>query len=215
MSVSFSGGNYNYSSATLASTATTNFTMMCWAYIVDTTAGGLFSNGSVESASESGYAFGHGSNQFDISGATDFLGLAAGVAWHDTNTSIGTGWHHLAVGRGASQYNFWIDGTLNAYHPTNNPNTPTGDTNIGSQYTSGGRSTNGRVCQVKMWDSLLTTDQVKNEMRSPQPVHNFSTLKLFLPLEQRDSTPSTFIDWVQKLSFSKTGSPTGAHHTHF
>lgn len=214
MSIKFDASS-SYSASSAISTDTTTLTMMCWAYIVDTEGGCLLSIGST-SSTEGGYAVGHGSNTMDGDGETHCIGLLGGVEWHDTNSSIGTGWHHITQLRdGGSSWRYYVDGSSTGFGDTTGPGAIQSQTCIGAQFASAGRGTKSRICQFKMWSSLLTDAQILNEMRSTQPIHNFSTLVAYLPMEQYDTPPSTLIDTQGKVSFSKNGTPAGANHTHF
>ena len=90
-----------------------NVTMAMWVNLDSTSEKGAFikigSNNGCGGGSD-GFGFGVGSNNVDTNG-NDLIGLYECSRWIDTNTAIGTGWHHLAMTIDESGYpELYIDG---------------------------------------------------------------------------------------------------------
>lgn len=194
--------------AGVAMAVTSNYTIMGWFYINTTSQQGAFVViGNDQNVTADGYMLAVGTNSASVLGNEALFGTI-GVAWLDSNTSFGTGWHHwCVVDRAGSQFTY-LDG-INVGSFASVPNVPlnytwignTGDPTLGESLTA-----NNRVSLVKAWSSALGTAQIQVEMNSGFPVFNYDTLKLFWPLEKSGGALSVDngIDFTQKFSITGT-----------
>jgi hypothetical protein len=158
--VSLDSSSSQYFSGTLASSATANLTVALWVYIpVSSMHGAFFHNGSHVPGGD-GYTLGVGDTTFDDPGNHLIL-LLDNVAWINSGASIGTGWHHVAITRGASTWKFYVDGTAVGTTSTISPSTPTADFALGRDTSPGGtRYPNAYLDEVGFWARELSASEV-------------------------------------------------------
>lgn len=212
MGVYFNGNNGYYLQAnTVAMNVTNNFTMMAWALIPDTTAGGgIFIMGG----NDNGYGFGHGGNTYDDTGS-NMISIRVLLEWLASGANIGTGvWKHLTLVRESNTWKQYINNAQTPNTTSNNPVAPTNTTLIGREEGADGRACKAIVAECRCWDTVLTAAQRQNEMRSRIPVHQLANLKLWTPLENA-AIPANYRDYAQSLAFSVNGSPTVDQHAPF
>jgi len=137
-----------------------NATLACWVYLADTSKKGLFVK--IGDTSWNGFAFGVGSGDMETNGNT-LLGLYENVRWFGA-TSIGTGWHHVAMSINSSGVpSLWLDGSLiSAYAGTNAINPGDDLTKIGGYVGAGGlsRYLTGIVDEVGIWSRELSSGEI-------------------------------------------------------
>lgn len=118
--------------------------MMCWVNLDSTSEKGLFMEYGDDT---DGVGLGVGTNDADTAG-NDLIGLCDFIEWDDTNTAIGTGWHHVAVVLAdAEDLFYYIDGVF-VYYENNNPNTPADAGALGANKAAGGRNVDAILDEV-------------------------------------------------------------------
>ncbi len=114
--------------------------------------------------SASGYGFGVGANHFEDNG-NDLIILFEGVRWIDTNTTIGTGWHHLAmVIAGTGVPSGYIDGRLINSYTGANAVVPAGSSGIGGYYPS--RYLDAAIDEVAVYNRSLGSEEIAEAYRA-------------------------------------------------
>lgn len=130
-------------------------TIMAWVNLDSTSEHGAFikvGNGST------GYGLGVGSTTFENNG-NDLIALFEEIAWIDTDISIGTGWHHVALVINASGHAlFYLDGTHVYSYSTFATNDPASNFYVGGYTTN--RYVDAVIDEVAIYDSLLTASQI-------------------------------------------------------
>ncbi len=141
---------------------TTNVTIEAWVNLDSTSESGAF----VKVGGTNGYGIGVGASSFDDAGNNLIL-LYESVRWIDTNTNIGTGWHHVAMVINASGVpSAYIDGNLvNSYTGTN-AQTPTGATRIGGYANGNNRYVDADIDDVRIHSAVLTQPQIASDMNN-------------------------------------------------
>ena len=103
----FDGTNGYVSINSVFGLGTTNVTIESWVYIPSTSESGTIAR---LGTNDTGFGIGVGDVDFDHSG-NELIVLIDTKRWIDTNTLIGTGWHHVAFSVGSSnQVNIYLDG---------------------------------------------------------------------------------------------------------
>lgn len=92
----------------------------------------------------SGLAVGVGSGTFDADG-NELIGLYENVAWKASGTSIGTGWHHLALTANGGTCELWLDGARVFNSSATAFLTSTGAAPHGTVFLGGYHTANGPV----------------------------------------------------------------------
>ena len=132
--------NYGHVATSPMSTASV-FTYAGWVYLPSASLGGcFFSNGTStnDGAGSSGVWIGVGSATGNP-GTGNYLNvLSSAVAWQFTGTTIGTGWHFIAVTRDGTTMRAYIDGTQTPTltNSTATPIAPSGGVWMGQSSTS-------------------------------------------------------------------------------
>ena len=146
-------GTTQYLSRGVLSTATTNVSMFGWVYIPDTLQQGMFfSNGA-----GNGYGVGVGSSHV-INGGNDLIIALNAVQIIDTNTTIGTGWHHVGVTRDGTTWRGYIDSVQCATTSTTNPATPSTAFSIGAH--GGTDFYNDKIDDVVFYNKCLSAGEI-------------------------------------------------------
>lgn len=139
---------------------TNNVTVECWVYLPSSSEKGTFVNigGNGE-----GYGIGVGSGSFDISG-NELIVINDLVGWHPTGANIGTGWHHVAFTiDGSANTVVYLDGNSVLTY-TETPRAPLNITYIGSTLSNNRLLTNGKIDEVRIWNTARTDAQIKQNM---------------------------------------------------
>lgn len=146
----------DYVTAPLVTSAITNVTIQCWAYLSSTSKkGGFVTIGGFTN----GYGIGVGSNDWDNTG-NEIIGLFPAARWIDTNTTYGTGWKFVTLTLDSSSVpSIYLGDTLVGTYSGQNPVTPTTNTAIGCEAPFS-RSFGGNIAQVMIYSSALTLAEV-------------------------------------------------------
>ena len=146
-------GTTQYLGRGVLSAATTNVSMFGWVYIPDTLQRGMFfSNGS-----GNGYGVGVGSTHV-VNDGNDLIISLSGVLIIDTNTTIGTGWHHVGVTRDGTTWRGYIDSVQCATTSTTNPATPSTAFSIGAH--GGTDFYNDKIDDVVFYNKCLSAGEI-------------------------------------------------------
>ena len=139
---------------------TTNVVIEAWVNLDSTSESGAF----VKVGTTNGYGIGVGSSTFDNAG-NDLILLYEGVRWIDTNTTIGTGWHHVAMVIDASGVpSAYRDGTLITSYSGTNAIAPTTSTNIGGYTNVIDRYVDADIDDVRIYNYKLSLTQIRADM---------------------------------------------------
>lgn len=192
----FSGSN-NYASVIMDEFSNSNVTMAAWVYLDSASKNGSFIK---LGAGGDGFGIGVGASTFENSG-NDLILLYEGVRWIDTNTPIGTGWHHVAmVINGSGVPSAYLDGQLiNSYSGTG-PLLPTIITYIGGYATN--RYFNGPIDEVRLYASRALSSSEINDLyklsqttlNAPQTNYDSSGLVGYWTFNGTDLTTTTATD---------------------
>jgi hypothetical protein len=172
MAVDFPGDR-QFERLTNLPSATTSFTAMAWCKSDD--------NSSYPVIFDFGADDPTGANNVEF-----FVSGTAGGIWNGTTYAYGgtfnTGtWYHVALtcaGTGATDLKGWMDGV--------NVSSMTGASYSAAIFTIGAWPGNfqkfdGKMAGFKLFDTVLTADQIKQEMKSLRVVTSHSNLKAWLP----------------------------------
>lgn len=204
------GSSQRASRASPVSTATNNFTMMCWMKPEDLAVGSFGSvavcNG--DNGGPTGYSIAEVAND----GATNYAGfLINGIVWVTNNAAYTTGtWVHQAIVRNAgTSYNF-RDGVQQTATTASAPNTPATSFIIGDYTVAGGSDAymDGVVTHVKHFDRVLTAQEIVVEMWKDMPAF-FNNLKATYICGAGEGTGTTLSDFTQTTTttMSTTNTP--------
>ena len=156
----FDGSDDNVTTSSVFNLGTTKVTIATWVYLFSTTESGAFVKVGDESPSLNGHGIGVGASTFDNTG-NDLILLYEGASWFDTNRTIGTGWHHVALvtsPTGAPEG--FIDGRSVRKFTSTGANLPTDSTKIGG-YPTSNRFGNYLLDDVRIYNYSLTAAQIK------------------------------------------------------
>jgi hypothetical protein len=137
------------------------FTCCCWMYVI-----------SIRSAVWQGsIGFDDGtSNQFQFVGIDTNIGLTVfdGGGWtvFPNGLPATSAWHFIAMRQNATQlkgYHWTLDGTLETQTRAHSTSYTLSRFKIGNNVWSVGDWTDGRFAAVKLWDAILTDDEVAAE----------------------------------------------------
>lgn len=221
MALLANGTNY-LSSGTLPTTATGNFTLMCWAFIETTSEqGNFFCIGREGGGTNNGYEFGVGNNSADPSLGNNGNDLAIsynGVGRQGVNQtiSIGTGWHHCAFTEKNTENKWYVDSILKYTGSGGTPSTPTLGWAVGSRLNTSIStadhilSSGNKIAHIKVFNKVLSQNEIITEMNSYRPM-NIENLAVWLPVDEGTGTnvsdfskkytsaltpPSTMLAWT-------------------
>ena len=159
----FDGSDDNVTISSVFSLRATNATIATWVYLFDTSESGAFVKLGDESPSNNGYGIGVGASTFDNEG-NDLILIYEGASWWDTNRTIGTGWHHVAlVVESSGPAQGYIDGNPTRQFSSVGANTPTDSTKIGGYTGSGSQNRFGNYLldDVRIYNYALNASQMK------------------------------------------------------
>ena len=167
----FDGSDDNASVASVLNLTNASVTIATWVYLYDTSEGGAFVKLGNEPSPNNGFGIGVGSSLYENEG-NDFLMLFEGIRWIDTNTTIGTGWHHIAMTVdpiGVPEG--FIDGKSVGRFTGTNATAPTGSTRVGG-YSNGGinRFGNYRLDDTRIYNYARSASQIIEDMNAGNPV---------------------------------------------
>jgi hypothetical protein len=148
---------------------TANVAVALWVNIPDTSESGAFVKIGGENAN--GYAIGVGNGTFDSEG-NELIMLYEAVRWIDTNTNIGTGWHHVAmIIDSAGVPSAYIDGVFLTTYAGTGAVTPTASTKIGG-YTITAINRYGMyyLDDVRIYNYPRSTAQIVQDMNGDHPL---------------------------------------------
>lgn len=166
--------------------STTAFTIALWVWISGTSLSGAFLH---IGGNTDGVGLGVGATTFDDVG-NDLIGLSGGVVWYDTNTTIGTGWHHVAITQsGGNAQVLYLDGKQAATFANAAMAAPWQAINLGGTLTE--RYFTGLVDGVRIYTVAKTADQM---MRLYQ--------------EEKRGNPTT-LNWDTRSRMIRAGTPRG------
>lgn len=179
---------------------TSNITIEAWVYINSTSRNGAF----VKIGNTGGYGIGIGASTFDTtSQGNDLILLYENVRWIDTNTTLGTGWHHVAmVIDGTGVPSAYKDGVLVGTYGGSNAVSPSSNSYIGG-YTTGGyvRYYNGIIDEVRISNVARTATEIAESYRLGRN-HKFSLISTssnnlsttdHLPISIAADEPGTYL----------------------
>lgn len=127
--------NDQISNSNVPSLGTTDAFLSCWVNLDSISESGAFIK---VGTTGNGYGLGVGGSTFDDAG-NNLIGLYEAVAWKDTNTNIGTGWHHVALRvDNNDDVTLHLDGISQAGFVAAAPIAPTSGTNTIGGYTGSG-----------------------------------------------------------------------------
>lgn len=163
-SLCFAGGargfdetNDQISNSSVPSLGTTNAVLTCWVKLDSTSESGAFMK---VGTTLNGYGVGVGATTFDDAG-NNLIGLYEAVAWKDTNTNIGTGWHHIFMRiDGGDDCTMNIDGVQAAFFSGLSGIAPTSGTITVGGYTGAGlenRFVDADMAYCAIYDDQLVT----------------------------------------------------------
>jgi len=135
----------------------TNVTLTLWVYQATASASGQY----MKVGNIGGYGLGIGNGNFDnVNPGPEIIGLFEGIRWIDTNTSLGTGWHFLAMTiSSVGTPSIYRDGTLVGSYAGASAQSPSGDsTQIGGR--SGSRYTTGSIDDVRVYNRALSASEI-------------------------------------------------------
>jgi uncharacterized membrane protein len=138
-------------------------TIANWVYIESLSKRGAFVKVGGEIGSD-GYALGVGGTTFDNNG-NDLILLYESVRWIDTNSVIGTGWHHTVMVIDSSGVpEGFIDGVSVGSFSGTNALSPSDETMIGGYNESGNdRFFNGTIDEVAIFNRSLSAAEIRNQ----------------------------------------------------
>lgn len=146
-------GTTQYLQTSVLSSATTNISMFGWVYIPDTSRqGAFFANGY-----DNGYTVGIGGTDISNNG-NDLILVLGAVEVIDTNTTIGTGWHHVGATRDGTTWRCYIDSVQCTTTSTTSPATPTTAFLISAH--AGGYFYNDKVDDVVFYNKCLSAGEI-------------------------------------------------------
>lgn len=199
-------GSTQYSSRSVVSTVTNNFSVVCWvniqAYGGSSTA--FFNNGSNDA---NGY-------ELRISSAGVFSFDISFVANVSSGYTLNTGtWYQVAVIRDSGSSQCYVDASAQGSSSASTPNTPSVNTTIGASQNSAGtasRFCNVIVDDVRFYERAITTTELSNlytfqtNPTSANTDIDKSNLKIWYKLDY----PNTTIDSSGSgLTISHTATP--------
>ncbi|MFA5129788.1 MAG: LamG-like jellyroll fold domain-containing protein [Patescibacteria group bacterium] len=152
-------GSGSIAFATPITTATNNITLSMWVYLSSASLKGTFFHNGNLIGNGNGYSLGVGNGSMDAAGNQLILELD-NVAWDTSGVNIGTGWHHIAVTRNATTWQFYLDGSDVGNTFTNSPNAPTGGASLGYDTSAYNRYFNGLLDDVRVYTNSLTADDI-------------------------------------------------------
>lgn len=164
----------------------TAFSLVCWVYLASTSAKGCFMK--VGASSTNGYALGVGNTTMDANG-NNLIGLAEGLAWKASGAAIGTGNHMVALTRDASNWLFYIDGSLAATTGAQTITAAATETSVGG-YNAGGTlrylTSTARVDAAAFFPTKLTGTDISNLYAAGT---TSPTTRKFAPVARRNRQP--------------------------
>lgn len=157
-SLSFNGsGSVTFAAPPTA--ATTNVTITAWVYLSSVSLRGAFvHNGSLVGGGD-GFALGVGGTNFDTYGNHLIL-LGDAVAWRDSGANIGIGWHHVAITKDASTWQFYLDGSIVGAKASLTPLVPTGGAALGMDTATYPRNFTGNLDDVRIYNRTLLSKDI-------------------------------------------------------
>ncbi len=142
-----------------------NVSISAWVNLVSTSEKGAF----VKVGSGNGYGIGVGTDDMDNLG-NDLIVLFENVRWIDTNTAIGTGWHHIVLSIDNSGIpSVYLDGRLIGTYSGTSAQAPSTTSYIGG-YATGNRYTDSSIDNVKIYGGALTAREVAIEYNGGAPI---------------------------------------------
>jgi hypothetical protein len=218
MGVNFNGSNQYLAYSDTDLDFTGNFTVMFW-HNQDTTPGGsrrIWSNYTIAASKLGGWdVFIDASRILHFQSGKN-TGLVAGTDYQELNslTAITNAiWTHLAFVYNGSNLLIYVNGVLDATAVWANAPAYNGPSRaVGGEITG---EFDGSLAELRAWNAVLTADQIKNEMRSLQPVHQIASLKCWVPLDNK-VLPATYTDFSQNgITLTPQNTPTVVDTTHF
>ena len=157
MAYSFNGSTSNISTPSTFNLTNSNASISLWVYNPVASNHGLFVH-----VGASGYGIGMGNATTDANG-TNIVMIFNGVRWIPTTTSIGVGWHHVAmVINGTGVPSAYLDGVLVGTYAGTASLAPTNSvTTIGGLTGSTVNSFNGIVDDVRLYNRPLSLTDVQ------------------------------------------------------
>jgi len=134
----------------------TNSTTTLWVYQSSTSASGQY----IKFGDPTGFGIGIGNANYDnATPGPEIIGLFEGIRWIDTNTSLGTGWHFLALTLNSSGTpSIYRDGSLIAAYAGTNTGVPSGNvTRIGGRVN---RYTTSSIDDVRIYNRALSGSEI-------------------------------------------------------
>ncbi|GAF97829.1 unnamed protein product, partial [marine sediment metagenome] len=170
----FDGVDDYVSISSTFSLSNTNVTFGAWVYLSSASLKGTFIKigKAVGMENEDGYGIGVGSGDLETSG-NELIGIYEGIRWIDTNTNIGTGWHHAVMVIDSSGVpSFYLDGTSLGSFSGTNARVPSVESFIGGYNArgTGPRFFNGLVDDVRIYDYAMSQAQVAWEYNRGKPI---------------------------------------------
>jgi len=145
----------------------TDLSIAAWVNLDSTSEGGAFVKIGRETAGtggNNGFGMGVGQSSFDNNG-NDLILLYETVRWIDTNDTIGTGWHHVAMTINSSGVPEWfIDGVSGGTSSGTNGIAPSlGATKIGGYTALGGgeRFVDATIDDVRIYNRTLLPSEIE------------------------------------------------------
>ncbi len=151
--------------STLGLAKNTDITVSLWVNLPDTSESGSFIKiGSEVTGDNDGFGVGVGASTFDTEG-NDLILLYESVRWIDTNTTIGTGWHHIVATINESGVpSAYIDGVSIGSFAGSNMNAPevTDTIKIGGYVSTTPTTRAGQYTldEIKVYDYAFTASDV-------------------------------------------------------
>lgn len=184
---------------------TTNLTMCCWVKCASTSESGAFLHlgDGAANPNNNGFALGVGSGTYDTNG-NNFIGLYEGVQWHDTSTTLGTGWNWVALvlKQNSQAPEYFLNGVRVYTLGANAPRTPTNYFFIGGyeQTASFPRYANIQVDDVRVYNRAITRQDI--ELLASERNISYYTEPFALTAEQAAAAAGTpyYYNWRRRTA---------------
>lgn len=150
-------GSVNISTASV-SPVITSLTMSGWIYLPSTALHGAVV--AIGTGYLDGFGFGVGGTQLDNNG-NHFIVVAGNVGWYNTDVSIGTGWHFLAIERNSTKTTCYLDGSL-VYTFSGGMVAPAASTYVGGlgSYAGSNLSNGVNIDDVRIFNRSLSAQEI-------------------------------------------------------
>lgn len=210
MSAVFGTGNY-LSKGTPAGFPTGNgaWTLVCWIYMTSIGATEYFHAHGVEASNDW--------NGIKVNNTLSFLisHYAPDNISDNALSSMLNRWVPFALVQDGANDRWYIDFSTKGVDSNAGISTPATNTHFVGAGNAGNQM-HGNLANYKFWGGrALTEAQVYNELRSFQPQHHLSDLKVWLPLDWA-SVPSNVVDFSQNNgNYTKNGTLAVGQHCPF